>query len=84
MEADDTLTYDELHADLIAASTSTLPERYFTTSEFADDVKVGFSAARRRLVKRIEAGELEEKRVLIDGHWTHIYWFTGKRISKPD
>ena len=75
METDNNLTWKELYADLVAANTQTLPENYFSCRQYAEDVKMSVGAAGRILARLVEAGTLETKKVLVDGHHQHIYWF---------
>ena len=72
---DTELTFEELYADLVAASTNVLPEHYFTVQQFAQDTGMPKRTALEKLKKRAESGELESLKVLIDGHQTWIFWF---------
>lgn len=71
------LTYEERYADLVAADSRTLPERYFTIVQFAEDIGKGRQAAARELAQKVEDGSLLTKLALVDGYYTHIYWFPG-------
>ena len=73
MEAE--LTFEQLYSDLIAAHTETLPEQYFTLSEFRADAGLSMWVAKDRLKKRVASGELSTKLAAVDGCHLRIWWF---------
>ena len=73
----DELTFEELFADLVEASTRTLPEQYFTVREFADRTGKPTRTALRELVAMAEEGRLEMQLAVLDGHQARVFWFAG-------
>ena len=73
METD--LTFEEHYADMVAASTRTLPEQYFTVGEYSRDTGLPERTAYKRLAEKVEAGALEARMVVVDGHLTRAFWF---------
>ena len=70
------LTYTDLYADLIKAQTISLPENYFTLSQFCKDTGLTGWIARKALTTRVESGELDTMCTGIDGHYQRIWWFS--------
>ena len=79
MGPNDTLTYRELYANLCVASKNTLPEEFFTTSEFCRDSGKGWGAAVKHLREETKAGRLQTKVALVNGHHTRIFWFAEEK-----
>lgn len=72
---DTKLTFEELYADLVAASTHTLPENYFTVQQYALDTGMPKRTALDKLKGLAEQGKLESLKVVLNGHETWIFWF---------
>ena len=71
------LTYAQLYADLVAATTreATLPENTFTAADFERDTGRSGSWAARELLRLCAAGVLERDKF---GH-KFYYWFKQGR-----
>jgi response regulator of citrate/malate metabolism len=69
------LTYSQLYADLIAASSNTLPDNHFTVRQFAQDAGLSDWTARDRLRKLVREKKLNSRRVNVDGNSIMAYWF---------
>ena len=78
------LTYDELYAALIKASTMRLPDHYFTAKQHAEDIKKPRSTVAHQLAERAKRGELETCIVNINGTNTRIYWFPNEDEDPPE
>ena len=73
----DGLTFAELFEDLVAASARELPPDYFTTRKYAERTGMPERSALKDLMTRVEAGGLETKLAVVDGHQARIFWFVG-------
>ena len=73
----DELTFEEMYADLVEASTRALPPNYFSTQRYAEDTGMPERSARRELLALVEARKLETKLAVVDGHKARVYWFVG-------
>jgi hypothetical protein len=69
------LTFDDLYADLVAANTETLPDRYITLAQFREDAGLTERVATKRLQDRVKAGELDTRIAVVDGRRVRIWWF---------
>jgi hypothetical protein len=72
------LTFEELYADLVAANTETLPDDYITLAKFRRDTGLTERIATKRLTERVEAGQMQTRLALVDGRRVRIWWFTGE------
>ena len=64
--------FDEL-AEHYAEATAR-PPNSVTSSEFAKRISAGLNVAKRILDAEYEAGRLERKEIMINGHNTYVYW----------
>ena len=71
------LTFEQLYADLVAAHTETIPERYFTLAQFRKDTGLSIWMANRRLAGRVDSGELGTQLADVNGRSMRIWWFLG-------
>jgi len=69
------LTFDQLYADLVAASSETMPERYFTLTQFCTDTGLKTWAAKKRLAEYVENGKMATRPAVVNGHRMLIWWF---------
>ncbi len=69
------LTFEQLYSDLIDASSSVLPEDYFTSRQFAEDAELSDWSARDKLRALVKSGVLSAKRVNINNKSVLAYWF---------
>jgi len=77
--ADNTLSYAQLYADLVAAAKETVPDYAFSFQKFVDDTGMEESTARRFLDSKVRAGILEKRYATVEGHQRAYYWFKDGR-----
>jgi hypothetical protein len=72
---DDQFDEAQLYADFVEDNKDSLPEGVHTFQEFVRDTGLSETTARRRLKERIEAGEIEDDYMTIDGTRQRVFWF---------
>ena len=71
------MTFEQLYADLVAAHTDAMPERYFTLSQFRADTGLSIWVANKRLAAMVDNGELGTRPADVNGRSMRIWWFVG-------
>jgi len=73
------LTFEQLYEDLVSASTTNVPDKFFTIKQFMSDTGLSYWLSRKRLLKMVDDGELETMKSIVDGNSVRIWWFSDER-----
>jgi len=69
------LTFEQLYEDLVSASTTNVPDKFFTIKQFMSDTGLSYWLGRKKLSEMVASGKLKTTTATVDGNYTRVWWF---------